>query len=263
MATLITTPIKTFVSGETVTPAKLNELGQSTVALTAATIVDADVSASAAIAYSKLAALDSANILVGNGSNVATKVAVTGDVTISNAGVTAIGNNKVVTAMIVDGSVTAPKVANGMVVSVLQKTLTAVTTTTAQIPSDNTKPQIGEGTEILSQAITPASATNKVLCRVSVPYASNSSIRVGVALFRVGTADALASVEAPSNNSGQVSFEFLDSPASATEITYSVRVGNQDGASTVGVCGQASAAATRLHGGSCMATLTLTEIKAS
>ena len=54
MATITVTPIKTFVSGETVTPAKLNELSQSTVALTAGTIVDADVSASAAIAASKL-----------------------------------------------------------------------------------------------------------------------------------------------------------------------------------------------------------------
>jgi hypothetical protein len=51
-------------------------------------IINANVDAAAAIAFSKLAALDSANILVGNGSNVATKVAVTGDVTISNAGVT-------------------------------------------------------------------------------------------------------------------------------------------------------------------------------
>ena len=55
MATLTTTPIKVFVSGETVTPTKLNELSQSTVALTAGTIEDADVSASAAIALSKLA----------------------------------------------------------------------------------------------------------------------------------------------------------------------------------------------------------------
>lgn len=54
MATLVTTPIKTFISGETVTPTKLNELGQSTVTLTAGTIVDADISASAAIAASKL-----------------------------------------------------------------------------------------------------------------------------------------------------------------------------------------------------------------
>jgi hypothetical protein len=68
-------------------------------------LVNADIDAAAAIAFSKLAALDSANILVGNGSNVATKVAVTGDVTITNAGVTAIGSAKVKAAML-DGAQT-------------------------------------------------------------------------------------------------------------------------------------------------------------
>ena len=47
MATLVTTPIKTFVSGETVTPTKLNELSQSTVALTAGSIVAADIASDA------------------------------------------------------------------------------------------------------------------------------------------------------------------------------------------------------------------------
>jgi hypothetical protein len=61
-------------------------------------IANADINASAAIAFSKLATLSSANILVGNGSNVATSVAVTGDVTISNAGVTAIAAGVVVNA---------------------------------------------------------------------------------------------------------------------------------------------------------------------
>ena len=61
-------------------------------------IVNADINASAAIAFSKLASLSSANILVGDGSNVATSVAVTGDVTISNAGVTAIAAGVVVNA---------------------------------------------------------------------------------------------------------------------------------------------------------------------
>ena len=49
-------------------------------------VVNADVKSDAAIAYSKLAALTDGNILVGNGSNVATSVAVSGDATISNAG---------------------------------------------------------------------------------------------------------------------------------------------------------------------------------
>lgn len=51
-------------------------------------VVNADISASAAIAFSKLASLTSAHILVGNGSNVATDVAVSGDIAITNAGVT-------------------------------------------------------------------------------------------------------------------------------------------------------------------------------
>lgn len=69
-------------------------------AIAAGVIVNNDVSGSAAIAFSKLAALTDGNILVGNGSNVATSVAVTGDVTLSNAGVTAIGANKVTKAML-------------------------------------------------------------------------------------------------------------------------------------------------------------------
>jgi hypothetical protein len=63
-------------------------------------LINGNIDAAAAIAFSKLAALDSANLLVGNGSNVATKVAVTGDVTINNAGVTAIGNAKVTPPML-------------------------------------------------------------------------------------------------------------------------------------------------------------------
>jgi len=50
--------------------------------------------------------------LVGNASNRPTAVDVTGDVTITNAGVTAIGENKVLTAMINDANVTLAKLEN-------------------------------------------------------------------------------------------------------------------------------------------------------
>jgi hypothetical protein len=49
-------------------------------------VSNAQVNASAAIAFSKLAALTSTNILVGNGSNVATAVALSGDATLANTG---------------------------------------------------------------------------------------------------------------------------------------------------------------------------------
>ena len=61
-------------------------------------IVNDDINASAAIDFSKLASLTSANILVGDGSNVATSVTMTGDITISNFGVTSIGTGVIINA---------------------------------------------------------------------------------------------------------------------------------------------------------------------
>ena len=98
-------------------------------------LVDADVDAAAAIAFSKLAALDDANILVGNGSNVATKVAVTGDVTISNAGVTAIGNDKVVTAMILDANVTPAKLSQPYTLATAQASTSGTSIDFTGLPS--------------------------------------------------------------------------------------------------------------------------------
>lgn len=80
--------------------------------ISAGVIVNADVSASAAIDFSKLATLTSGNILVGNVSNVATSVAMSGDATLSNAGVITIANNAITTAKILDANVTTSKLAD-------------------------------------------------------------------------------------------------------------------------------------------------------
>ena len=68
------------------------------VAITSGVILNADVNASAAIDYSKLAALTDGNILVGNGSNVAVSVNPSGDIDISNAGVFSISSDVIVNA---------------------------------------------------------------------------------------------------------------------------------------------------------------------
>ena len=54
--------------------------------LAANAVVNASIASNAAIAHSKLAALASTKILVGNGSNVATEVVVSGDATLANNG---------------------------------------------------------------------------------------------------------------------------------------------------------------------------------
>ena len=77
-------------------------------------ITNAKISASAAIAFSKLAALSSTNILVGNGSNVATAVAMSGDATLSNAGVLTVANDAITTVKILNANVTLAKLAAGI-----------------------------------------------------------------------------------------------------------------------------------------------------
>ena len=66
--------------------------------IAAGAIVNADINASAAIDYSKLAALTSGQIIVGSVANVPTARAMTGDVTINNTGVTSIAAGVIVDA---------------------------------------------------------------------------------------------------------------------------------------------------------------------
>jgi hypothetical protein len=63
-----------------------------------ATIVNGDISASAGIALSKLATSTAGNIIVYNSSGVPTSVTETGDITISDTGVTAISSGVIVNA---------------------------------------------------------------------------------------------------------------------------------------------------------------------
>ena len=59
-------------------------------------VTNTSVAADAAIAFSKLEPLTNGNIIVGNSSDVPTSVAVTGDVTISNTGVTSIATGSII-----------------------------------------------------------------------------------------------------------------------------------------------------------------------
>ena len=90
-------------------------------AIAAGAVINADISASAAIAFSKLATLSSGAILVGNGSNVAAAVAPTGDVTISNAGVTSITAGAIINADInASAEIAVSKLADGSARQLLQ-----------------------------------------------------------------------------------------------------------------------------------------------
>lgn len=67
-------------------------------AISSGAIVNADINAAAAISHTKLADITAASVLLGNASNVPTATALTGDVTVSSSGVTAIASGVIVNA---------------------------------------------------------------------------------------------------------------------------------------------------------------------
>lgn len=73
-------------------------------AISALAVVNADISATAAIDFSKLATLTSGNILVGGAGNLPTQVTMSGDATISNTGVITVANSAITNAKTLDSA---------------------------------------------------------------------------------------------------------------------------------------------------------------
>ena len=122
---------------------------------------------------------------------------------------------------------------------------------TTIIPADATIPQNTEGTAIWTGTITPNSAGSKVRVSSSFWMDCNTNGRsVTVTLFRNGV--CIQAQNSYFKNIGQpmqVALEFVDSPASATAITYMCRVGvnasatwyiNQNSAGTITYGGAAN-----------------------
>ena len=99
----------TTISGDvTVTGAGVTAIGSGKVTssmIVDGTIVNGDINATAGIALSKLATSTAGNIIVYSSAGVPTAVAKTGDISISDTGVTAIGSGKVTSTMILDGTI--------------------------------------------------------------------------------------------------------------------------------------------------------------
>jgi hypothetical protein len=165
------------------------------------------------------------------------------------------------TASLQNAAVTGAKLADGMVVQVVQANSGAKLFTTAVIPADNTSPLSTEGEQVLSQAITPATTANKVLARAVVPFNTASNPNVIFALFR-GTTCIASTMVAPTGNSySQIAvLEVLDAPNTNSSVTYSVRAGTNGGSNVV-VSGYGDN--TEYFNNTYLRSLTLTEIKAS
>ena len=225
-----------WVSGETVTPAKLNTTAAPTVVVadnevTTAKILDANVT------NAKLASgIDASKLTTGT----------------------------LPIARIADAAVTAPKLQNGVTLQTVYAQTTALTEISGIIPIDNTTPQNTEGDEVLTANITPSSATSKVLIQGAITGTlGNLAGTVILALFRGSETNALATTLATGGASFSmvVPFAYQDSPSTTSAVTYKIRIGYPG--SGGGLYVNRYTLGTAVFNGTMTSAMTLTEIKAS
>jgi hypothetical protein len=148
----------------------------------------------------------------------------------------------------------------GTVVQVVNTQDGAVATGTTTVPQDDTIPQNTEGTQFMSLAITPTSATNKLRIDVVFNYAYSVTSNFTVALFQDSTANALAAVGNVARNAGDLynmNFTHYMTAGTTSSTTFKVRAGGQS-AGTTTFNGASSA---RLYGGVMASSITISEIK--
>lgn len=150
----------------------------------------------------------------------------------------------------------------GACVQIANFTTTAVATGTTTIPLDNTIPQNTEGTEFMTLAFTPKSASNKLKITVNSCPTTNyaSATYVILALFQDSNANALATtfgVNPGTTNPANLTLVHYMTAGTTSATTFRVRIGTST-ASTVTLNGQSG---TGIFGGTCSSSITIEEFQ--
>jgi hypothetical protein len=134
--------------------------------------------------------------------------------------------NKSIAATQLTGTIAAAALPAGSVLQVVNSQTGAFASGTTQMPLDNTIPQITEGFQVLSLAITPISATSKLLFNVNVQVVPQTAAWVGAALFQGATANAIAATGSYwAAGGGVVPFNHFMVSGTTSSTTFTVRVG--------------------------------------
>ena len=150
--------------------------------------------------------------------------------------------------------------ASKQLVQNLNYTTGAVATGTTTIPFDDTIPQITEGTQFMSLAITPTSAASKLEISVTWCGGNNTGGFFVVALFQDAVANALssASVYTGSTETQTVTFLTVMTAGTTSATTFRVRAGlNSAGTTTFN-----GASSARYYGGTLASSITIKEYTA-
>lgn len=172
-----------------------------------------------------------------------------------------IEDNAILTRHLLDSNITSAKLAAGVAVQVVAASFGAVATGTGVIPRDDTIPQISEGTEFMTLAITPKSATNVLVIDAVWGGANSIGNDLVIALFQDANANALAATSFFVDTvNGRVSIPLRHNMVSGTasSTTFSLRAG-PGAAGTVTFNG--ASAGTRHFGTITKSNITITEYK--
>ena len=187
-------------------------------------------------------------------TNIKEPSSATNNITLTSGGDTTINGNATVS-----GTLTFPPNA-GQVLQVVNFQTGEYNSGTTVIPIDDTVPQNTEGTEFMTLAITPISASSRLLIEVSALLGSSSSYWVTGALFQDTTADALAAgffYEPSGNGVKELTFRHYMTAGTTSETTFKFRAGIQAAPGIVYFNGVASG---RYLGGVAASSITITEI---
>lgn len=127
------------------------------------------------------------------------------------------------------------------------------------LPSDDTIPQITEGDEFITQAITPKNASNLLVIEAVLQLENSiTNNRLTVALFQDSTADALAvsSMQSTGGYNQHVKLKYYMVAGTTSSTTFRIRAGAASGTTYYNQTGGG-----RLFGGVAFSTLTITEIQ--
>lgn len=123
----------------------------------------------------------------------------------------------------------------GQTLQVVSGTITNTTTTT-QVPWDNTVPLSTEGTQIWSTTFTPLSATSRIRIAYSIIVSTTTAARAATTSVFAGTTNIGSSgtYMATANQPFNLFLQIVYSPGSTAAITLSARCG-QNGTGTHGI----------------------------
>jgi len=170
--------------------------------------------------------------------------------------------SKITTESLLDGEITAAKFATGVggkVVQVVNAIDSAVATGTTVMVTDDTIPQKTEGVELMTLAITPTSASNKLFIQIQAVVSHTAATTMHLGLFQDTTANALAGTmnyESGSTGHFIISLNHYMTSGTSSSTTFKFRAGGA-AAGTITFNG---ASGSRFFGGSMASSITITEI---